>query len=58
MLLFEDLEPKLNCNEQLTNEPTQRAPRAIDSRVLCQTSAPFQEQEQLLQVLWLKVALC
>lgn len=31
---------------------------AINSHVLCQTGALFQEQAQLFQVLWLKVALC
>jgi len=31
---------------------------AINSHVLGQTSALFQEQAQLFQVLWLKVALC
>lgn len=38
--------------------PAKRVQAALNSHVLCQTSGLFQEQAQLFQVLWLKVALC
>ena len=42
----------------LQMSPPKWVQAAINSHVLCQTSALFQEQAQLFQVLWLKVALC
>lgn len=56
-LLFEDLEPKVTVINGLQTSPPKWVQAAINSHVFCQTSALFQEQPQLLQVLWLKVAL-
>lgn len=57
-LLFEDLETKIIVMNDLQMGPAKWVQAGINSPVLCQTSALFQERAQLFQVVWLKVALC